>query len=637
MLPALRFPQLLCVIVIVLALCPAFVFAQTPVTAETLVGTWVVRTPELEIAFTANADGTYTRQMRFGMQQGQDSGSWTLADGILQLQPDGGMPEALRCSITAGDELEVLDEDGNGFRLARQGGAPAQQAPPAAPAQPGEQPPVPPAAGQGGASGGRPALQNPADFRPPFPLPQAAGGHIIFTRHVNMPVTAGGLNEVVPIPKLFVMNADGSGQTGFLAPDDFTCVKEPRWSPGYDRLVFSSDWMQARSVCVQDIFIAQADGSGFFRVTGNELRGPAPRGYGMVTGLIRDNTRRSIDFQLEKSRLQINVAGQGGDGIIYHPGDAFDADILNKETQEKLREERMRRFFLPKIAAGDKTWVRIWSSRHMGHVVFAPIKPNTLNDLGAVELNIGNYYAANGNVTPDGRHVVGMGGILSVDPNAEVPFSQQGDMTMTQGGTAALCVYDGASGNLVYSWSTRVGISVKEPALSPDGTQVAVSYGEPTLEGLAVVGLADLIAGNANPRVLVPGERMFPSAATGFMAGSVSAGTPAWSPDGSTLAFCRGLFATQVVTGNLWLAGADGSGLRQLTNFGPDCLVIQPCFSPDGQRVAFTVLQGKQGPIKPEQFVTLQFTADIYTIGVDGSGLQRLTNDGVSAEPAWGP
>lgn len=603
-----------------LLLWAAVAHAQPTSAGERIVGVWRVRTPDLEMVFEARADGTYSRVLIANGSRTDDGGTYRFADGKLHLQPRDDGPLTLSCRLTEDGQLEVIDDEGNGFRMVRQ----TPVGPVSEPAQ-GERPravATTPAGARGASQpvtqmSGFPPLENPTGFCPPFPLRPEPGGHIVYTRIVHMRVSMGGLDEVVAVPQLFIMRADGSGQTPFLAPQDYVTVKEARWSPLYDRLVFSSDWMQARSVCVQDIFIAHADGSGIYRVTGNEIRGPAPGGYGSVTGVIVDNHAQDGERQvLEPTRLQICVAGQGGDGTITHPTDAESADVINPHTRQKVGEARVWRFYLPRVAARTQSWVRVWRDKRKGNVVFVPIKANAENDVGVVELDVANYSAGNGNVTPDGRYVVGVGAL---------------------GGAASVCVFDGASGALLSSWSTPVGTFAKEPALSPDGTQVAVGWGEFAMENLAVVSLADLLAGRPNPRVLVAGERVLPSAATGFRAGQFNSGTPAWSPDGRTIAFCRGLFATELITGNLWLINADGSGLRQLTHFGPECLVIQPCFSPDGTRVAFTVLTGLQGLMRPEQFAMAQFSGDIYSIGVDGSGLQRLTNDGVSGEPAWGP
>lgn len=81
---------------------------------------------------------------------------------------------------------------------------------------------------------------------------------------------------------------------------------------------------------------------------------------------------------------------------------------------------------------------------------------------------------------------------------------------------------------------------------------------------------------------------------------------PAWSPDGTRLAFdWRGI----------WIARPDGTHARRINRFGDD-----PAWSPDGAEIAFQSVGQRAG---------------IYAIGVDGQGLRRLTEDGWN--PAWSP
>ncbi len=61
---------------------------------------------------------------------------------------------------------------------------------------------------------------------------------------------------------------------------------------------------------------------------------------------------------------------------------------------------------------------------------------------------------------------------------------------------------------------------------------------------------------------------------------------------------------------DIYVANADGSSLRRLTNYG--VYTAEATLSPDGQTLVFTSL--KDGDL------------DIYTMRVDGSGLRRLTN-----------
>jgi len=95
---------------------------------------------------------------------------------------------------------------------------------------------------------------------------------------------------------------------------------------------------------------------------------------------------------------------------------------------------------------------------------------------------------------------------------------------------------------------------------------------------------------------------------------------PAWSPDGSMLAF-------ESVTGNafnLYLINADGTGLRQLT-YSTRHTDVQPAWSPDGGWIAFSRqdMQGRGG---------------IWKVDVAGTTLKRLTGEeSQNSHPSWSP
>lgn len=98
-------------------------------------------------------------------------------------------------------------------------------------------------------------------------------------------------------------------------------------------------------------------------------------------------------------------------------------------------------------------------------------------------------------------------------------------------------------------------------------------------------------------------------------------GTPAWSPDGTQLAYAVNPSASDASTADLIISNADGAGLRQLTRDGRDNFL--PAWSPDGTAIAYTSYPHN----KFEQ------TA-LYRIGVDGSHLRRLTPEGLQATDA---
>jgi len=93
---------------------------------------------------------------------------------------------------------------------------------------------------------------------------------------------------------------------------------------------------------------------------------------------------------------------------------------------------------------------------------------------------------------------------------------------------------------------------------------------------------------------------------------------PAWSPDGSALAFS----STRDGQPEIYRMNADGSGVRRLTVH--PAIDEQPAWSPDGARLAFS--SRRDG------------NAEIYAMNADGTSIVRLTsNVGDDTEPAWSP
>ncbi len=94
---------------------------------------------------------------------------------------------------------------------------------------------------------------------------------------------------------------------------------------------------------------------------------------------------------------------------------------------------------------------------------------------------------------------------------------------------------------------------------------------------------------------------------------------PAWSPDGTRIAFARSLGGC---CSDIYVMDADGTNVTQVTT-GPDP-DNAPTWSPDGTQLAFHSLRGAN--------------YDIYKVNVNGTGETRLTTDaGFDMEPDWSP
>ena len=135
-----------------------------------------------------------------------------------------------------------------------------------------------------------------------------------------------------------------------------------------------------------------------------------------------------------------------------------------------------------------------------------------------------------------------------------------------------------------------------DPAFSPDGSKIAFVSATPG----GPASTRDILvvdADGSNPVNL--------TAANGGAGAEDS--DPSWSPDGSKIAFTsdRGGGA------EIWVMGSGGGNPTTLTSAnGRD---EQPAFSPDGTRIVFTARRGG--------------STDLYTMNADGSAQTRLTDD----------
>ena len=138
------------------------------------------------------------------------------------------------------------------------------------------------------------------------------------------------------------------------------------------------------------------------------------------------------------------------------------------------------------------------------------------------------------------------------------------------------------------------------PVVSPDGQSIAV---------------ASYLGGSWNGIYLLD---RFGKGRTKLVGHSHFDTTPAWSPDGTKLAFGSDLPGPYGDYGRIFIVNRDGTGLRQLTPETTDYTNDGgPSWSPDGTRLVFT----RNG--------------ELFLINADGTG---LISTGVSGEyPAWSP
>ncbi|MDX2139178.1 MAG: hypothetical protein SF123_13910 [Chloroflexota bacterium] len=153
------------------------------------------------------------------------------------------------------------------------------------------------------------------------------------------------------------------------------------------------------------------------------------------------------------------------------------------------------------------------------------------------------------------------------------------------------------------------------PAWSPDGSQIAY------LSGFPDATIRVMAADGTENRVLV--DKLFINREVRL----------AWSPDSQTIAFVvNGDMVESDQTSEIYLVNADGEDLRQLTHSGN--VTLNPHWSPDGEQIVFYGYEpGAFASDAPPNNRT-----DIFIMDADGSGLTNLTSSyGLDYHPSWSP
>ena len=148
----------------------------------------------------------------------------------------------------------------------------------------------------------------------------------------------------------------------------------------------------------------------------------------------------------------------------------------------------------------------------------------------------------------------------------------------------------------------------REPVWSPDGTRIAFVSDRGVAAGTTDIYVLSVSSPDTG---FTPPTRLTTNAADDFQ--------PAWSPDGSKIAF------TSSRDGNdeIYVMNADGTGQANVSN-NPGGDDFEPSWSPNGQRLAFTS--------------TRDVNEEVYVMDATGAGQANISNNsnGDDRHPAWG-
>lgn len=148
-----------------------------------------------------------------------------------------------------------------------------------------------------------------------------------------------------------------------------------------------------------------------------------------------------------------------------------------------------------------------------------------------------------------------------------------------------------------------------QPAWSPDGSKIAFA-GFLSSTGTAT---SSSVPGSASEIFVVNADG---TGLTRLTNNTVMDEMPAWSPDGTKIAFASDY--------QIYVMNADGTELTRLTH--DNAFDAEPSWSPDGAKLAFSSDSGRAG------------TSAVYSMNADGTGITQLTSDpGDDIQPAWSP
>jgi Tol biopolymer transport system component len=398
--------------------------------------------------------------------------------------------------------------------------------------------------------------------------------------------------SLIPFGEIHIRNADGSNMVVVTRSglQDYS----PKWSPDARRLVF----VRAGSDFISQLYAIDVDGTGETRLSSgggfSEYSpdwGPARSRPG-VSGVSVEVTPATATLDIGESRVLSAVVRSHSGAILSNaPVSWISGDpTLATVNASGLVTAVARGSVQIRAAFGNDTGraqISVEELTLRNRIVFATTENGSF-DLGVVRpdgsdrriltaTNNGSRVFLDPDVSPDGRHIA----YRDVDNHVHV---------INADGTGNRRLVSGPDFENLPDWS-------------PDGTQIAFSGVVSPSNGSSRIFVVNV--DGTGLRQLSPDD---PSNYGGD-------GWPSWAPDGTRLTFTR--------NGELFVINADGTGMTHIpTPHGAQA----PAWSPDGSWIAYQSLS----------FIDL--ASELYITTPDGSNSIQLTNTAdFEASPSWSP
>lgn len=242
-----------------------------------------------------------------------------------------------------------------------------------------------------------------------------------------------------------------------------------------------------------------------------------------------------------------------------------------------------------------------------------------------------------------GLFLVGCGGDAKLSrtgptptPSPQIAFTSSRALDNSDGPninkTRNLWIMNGdGSGATALTKLTSLGILIRDPVWSPDGTRIAFSSNR-ALDGTDAKG--------STLNIWVVNRDGSDATALTKLAVAPSS-IPLWSPDGSRILYAslQALDQTDTISAtlNLWVMNADGSGAKPLTflrNTSVEGWPLSFAWSPDGARIAYTAIRAVDGSDRGG------FSDNVWIMNADGTNgapLTRFAHVPAMFELAWSP